>query len=97
MSEEILEHNLAQLHGKEVVIILPGHGKQSFSWPGTMGCNTNVHPVKFNVSGLISSIFEVTDVKSVEVFPQPTPERLVAVVRLKGPQDYNVRLSEVVA
>jgi glutamine amidotransferase PdxT len=80
MSQEILEHNLHLLSGKQVTVVRPGFGTQSDSWSGIINSQTEDWPIKFYfVSTSIQILFQVEDVFSLAG----------SVIRLKGPADYD--------
>lgn len=79
MSQEILEHNLHLLSGKQVTVVRPGFGTQSDSWSGIINSQTEDWPIKFYfVSTGIQILFQVEDVLRLDA----------TVIRLKGPADY---------
>jgi glutamine amidotransferase PdxT len=83
MSQEILEHNLHLLSGKQVTVVRPGFGTQSDSWSGIINSQTEDWPIKFYfVSTGIQILFQVEDVLRLDG----------AVIRLKGPADYAPRI-----
>jgi glutamine amidotransferase PdxT len=86
MSQEILEHNLHLLSGKQVTVVRPGFGTQSDSWSGIINSQTEDWPIKFLfVSTSIQILFQVEDVLRLD----PRDDIGIAgIIRLKGPDDY---------
>jgi len=99
MSER-LEHELDQLNGKTVCVVRPGYGNQSDSWVGILTSERTVYPIHFlfSLPGF-SMRFVVTDVVKVDSLATASMDTLGyrAVVRLKGPEDYNSRLQYTVS
>ena len=86
MSQEILEHNLHLLSGKQVTVVRPGFGTQSDSWSGIINSQTEDWPIKFLfATGSIIILFQVDDVMRIDPAKEP-------VIRLKGPVDYAPRI-----
>jgi hypothetical protein len=88
---EVIEHELNQLNGQAVVVVRPGFGTQSDSWTGVLETQGNAYPLQFCFRSAGQSIvFTAEDVTKVE---QTASGRVlagttIAVVRLKGPQQY---------
>jgi hypothetical protein len=80
---EKLEHDLAALNEKEVVVVRKGNGNQSESYFAQLGLVKNSYPVIFQIHiPSFAMIFQVTDVLKLEL----TKDK--PIIRLKGPSDY---------
>jgi len=86
MNIEILEHELAQLHDKTVIIVRPGYGDQSDSWQGILTSLVDFYPIKFHLESIgHSMIFTTNDVFRLD---PPTTSDTQKIIRLKGPLNY---------
>ena len=81
---EELENILCLNHGKEVIVVRPYFGNQSDSYAAYLTVRTSEFPITFEFTSVgRSTIFQITDVKSVE-------ERNKLIITLKGPKDYSI-------
>lgn len=93
MSEQ-LEHALNLLDGQLVSVVRPGYGSQSDHWCGVVNSLGVDYPIRFHfVSPNQQIIFEAEDVVRIDSPKNPGGEyNNEPVIRLKGPQDYTIRL-----
>jgi hypothetical protein len=92
---ELLEHELAQLDGKPVILCIPSYGKVSFAYSGILNVTrTTELLVAFH---LITPMHEVAIIFSAEdvlrIDPPGTAE-VQNVIRLRGPHDYREHFAE---
>lgn len=90
MNLELLEHELAQLDGRNVVVVSPSFGNVSFAYAGQL--SKIVYPdatVRFHLITTMHEVaimFNATDVTALE---NPSDGiKADKVIRLKGPHDY---------
>jgi hypothetical protein len=87
MNPELLEHELAQLNDKRVVVVRPGYGTQSDSWGGSLYV-LDGYPVRFHFAGTgMAIMFSVDDVVKLDE-PTDDTREVKKIIRLKGPHDY---------
>lgn len=92
MHDEHLEHELALLKEKSVILVSPQFGNVSISYSGTIHV-VNDHPMLFHIlmhDGSVAIIFTVEDVLKLEKDSLPH-----SVIRLRGPHDYREDYSKV--
>jgi hypothetical protein len=87
MNEEQIEFELMKLKSERVILVAPFYGSISHSYVGHLNTTAEGHPILFHFQGEgIATIFHASDVKSVKELNEMTK----AVIRLKGPSDFNM-------
>lgn len=95
MNLEILEHELAMLNGKPVILVKPDFGTVSISYCGNLTATSDeaCHIVFHLITVGPAIIFRAEDVSSLE---EPSPEtaanQIVKIIRLKGPHFYETAI-----
>jgi hypothetical protein len=90
VNSELIEHELAQLHGRIVVLVRPGYGQQSDSWTGGIQVISCCYPTRFHFvsNGGQATLFTADDVASIDTPIDDGVKEIAKIIRLKGPNDY---------